>query len=168
MSELIKNNGDIDPTIVMCDPERCPMADKCPVGPVPNLPCKIKKMFMSELNDQLALSFKNIDEVPEVRLRVNIMLKPLFDQLLDLQMARLANPEALFGTKANPLMKEIRQVIQTIDKVFNETVRLYNQGPEDFMRNKKEQKMQMADHGYYEMLVLDGQASVEERKGIEE
>ena len=129
MKDLVDLNT---PSLAICNPEKCPIAETCPIGPTPHAPCEIKKMFIEELNTQLALSFKNIDEVPEVRLRVNIMLKPLFEQLLDLQMAKMANPEALFGTKANPLMKEIRDVMKVINLIFNETVRLYNQGPEDF------------------------------------
>ena len=157
--------------MALCKPDDCPLAERCPIGPTPNLPCEYKQKFLEELNHNIARSFRDIDASPEVSIRVNMMLKPLFEQLLQLRMAEHANPDALFGTKANPLMKEIRQVILAIDKVMQETVRLYHQGPVNNgsgKSNRQGNPLAMADRGYYAMLIEDGQASVEERKGIED
>ena len=155
--------------MALCKPDDCPLADKCPIGPTPNLPCEYREKFLAELNHNIARSFKDIDASPEVSIRVNLMLRPLFEQLLQLRLSELANPDPLFGTKANPLMKEIRQVILAIDKVMQETVRLYHQGPVNNgsgKSNRQGNPLGMADRGYYEMLVIDDQASVEERKGM--
>lgn len=161
---------------VMCDPESCPLAqaDKCPIGPLPNMPCTIRSAFIEEFNLQIARSFKDIDSNPNVKLRVNMMLRPLFEQLLDLRMAQSANSDALFGTKANPLMKEIRQVILAIDKVITETVRLYHDGPSKqsaalIARNAAgKDPLNMGGKSYYDMLIIDGNATVEERTGIDD
>ena len=155
-----------------CNPEECPLEETCPVGPTPNLPCKIKAAFLDELNDQFAKSFKDIDSNPDVKIRVNMMLRPLFEQLLSLRMAERKNGAALFGTKANPLMKEIRQVILAIDKVITETVRLQHEGPIRHTANKKPDRpgsaLDMGSKSYYEMLMIEGTGSVEKRVGIDD
>lgn len=158
------------PRMALCRPDECPLAENCPIGPTPNLPCDYKQKFLFELNTNIALAFKDIDASPEVSIRVNLMLKPLFEQLLQLRIAEIAAPEALFGTKANPLLKEVRQVILAIDKILNETIRLYHQGPanEGTWKNKGGNPLNMADRGYYEMLLVDNQGDVSERKGIED
>lgn len=155
------------PMIAMCDPDACPMTDKCTVGPVPNLPCPIKAAFFNELNDQIALSFREIDKNPDVSTRVNMMVKPLFETLLKLRMAENNNPEVYFGNKVNPLFKEIRQTILALDKVLSETIKLYHNGPITGSKptHVKGDPLNMGGKSYYEMLMVDGTASVEERTG---
>lgn len=153
-------------TLQMCDPEQCPMAGRCPVGPTPNLPCEVKVNFEKAMRDRIADTFTSIDKKPEVSLRVNILLTPLLEQLMRLRMAEIANPSPMVGKNMNPIFDEIRKTIMAIDKVLTGAIRAQKQSLTAANADKNT-LMDSTSKGYYEMLLLDGTASVEERVGLQ-
>ena len=151
-----------------CDPEQCPIVDSCPVGPTPHLPCEIKKLFHESLHDHISNAFMELHNHPDVALRLNFLLKPLFEQLLKLRMVETAHPNIITTNKygisgINPLLKEIRQTVLAIDKILVEALRAYH----DIKKaTKSDDPLGIAGKGYYEMLLIDGQGSVQERVGV--
>ena len=151
-----------------CDPEQCPIVDSCPVGPTPHLPCEIKALFHNSLHNHIANAFLELHHHPDVSLRLNFLLKPLFEQLLRLRMAETAFPNIVATNKygvtgINPILKEIRQTVLAIDKILVEALRSYN----DLKKGKKsDNPLGMTGKGYYEMLLIDGQSSVQDRVGV--
>lgn len=145
-------------SLMNCDPDSCPIAENCPVGPVPHLPCRIKEEFDNALNDRLADTFHQLDKHPEVSVRLNFMIKPLFEQLLRLRIAEISDPAIMKGRFVNPILKEIRQTILAIDKVLTETMKSYY--GLNRTKNSKD-PLDATSKGYYEMLLTDGAGSVE-------
>lgn len=151
-----------------CDPDQCPIVDSCPVGPTPHLPCEIKSLFHDSLHDHISNAFMELHHHPDVALRLNFLLKPLFEQLLRLRMAETAYPQIVainkYGvTGVNPILKEIRQTVLAIDKILVEALRNYH----DIKRkDKSDDPLGMTGKGYYDMLLIDGSRSVQERVGV--
>ncbi len=153
-----------------CNPDTCPLVSICPTGPTPNMPCSMKSAFDESLTRRISLMFKDLGESSETRLRLDFLLRPLFEQLLRLRMAEIANPEALLvlesgAKRINPLLAEIRSTITTINKILTETVKAYKDS-----KNKKLSPdgslNQVTTKGYYEMLAAEGNDIVEEHTGI--
>ena len=128
------------------------------------MPCDIKQLFQESLQDHIAETFTELHKHPDVSLRVNFLLKPLFEQLLRLRMVESANTHVYQGKGVNPILKEIRQTILAIDKVLAEALKSYYD-----VSNLKSINAPIEDvtsKGYYEMLLSEGSTSVEERVGI--
>ena len=121
------------------------------------MPCEMQGMFTEALDDNLRDVFDQLSNYPDVSLRVNFLLKPLFEQLLRLRMAELANPAVYAGKSINPILKEIRQTIIAIDRVLSETLK-------DYRVTKPEKSI--TSKSYYDMLLSDGVSSVETRVGV--
>jgi len=136
------------------------MKDACPTGPTPYQPCQIQALFDNSLNDALAAAFSAIDDKPEVSLRVNFLLRPLFEQLFRLRMLEFSNKNLMIGRSINPVLKEIRQTIMAIDKVLAETIKTYQSAKPANLRNTLETE------SYYDMLLSHGVGSVEEPAGF--
>jgi len=147
----------------VCLPEKCPVAEKCTVGPMPNSPCPVKTGFMDYISESLAMTFKDIDERPEVSIRVNLLIKPLFEMLLKLRMAEHGTNSVYFGGKMNPVYKEIRSTMAAINIVLKDTQDIYN--PDSNKPGPKQLRNAIGGN-YYEMLLGDGVTSVEERIGV--
>lgn len=153
-------------TLQLCDPEQCPMAERCPVGPTPNLPCEVKVNFEKAMRDRLADTFTSIDKKPEVSLRVNMLLTPLLEQLMRLRMAEIANSAPIIGKSMNPIYEEIRKTIIAIDKVLTGAIKAQNMTVKEAKAGKGA-LIDTTSKGYYEMLLVDGTSSIEERVGLQ-
>lgn len=83
-------------------------------------------------------------------------------------MTEMAHPDIVTTNKygvtgVNPLLKEIRQTILAIDKILVEALRAYH----DIKKGKKsDDPLGLTGNGYYEMLLIDGNSSVQERIGV--
>ncbi len=150
---------------INCDPDMCPISDTCPVGPTPYQPCEIKKSFDGYLNNTLASTFAQLERHPEVSLRLNLLLKPLFEQLLRLRMEEISNPRIMSGRFINPVIKEIRQTVLAIDKVLTEAVKAYYGIYKKKDLTIDSDPLGTTNKGYYEMLLTDGSPSVETNVG---
>ena len=131
---------------------------------MPGAPCFMKEEYAKYIDLTVAQTFSQMSQSPETTLRVNMLLKPLFEQLLKLRTAELTYASVFSGMKINGIHGEIRQCILAISTILKDTVKAYkvdvpNQrvsGPLGSMIKGK---------GYYEMLCFEGEASVEERVG---
>lgn len=140
----------------ICEPEKCPIAEKCPIGPVPHMPCSIRVEFNNSLSDHLAEMFPDISNNPEISIRVNYLLRPLFEQLLQLKLF-----EQVTGIKTiSKLNEDIRKTVMAIDKVLVNTIKSYNGH-----FGKKAGMGELTNKSYYDMLLAEGNTSVE--KGID-
>lgn len=151
--------------IEFCDPAKCPIEKTCPVGPVPNLACPLKQKYIGQVTKYIGEMFPEAHKHAEVSLRTEFMLVPLFEQLLRLRIAEHANSEVIIGGKVNPLLKEIRQTLLTIDTMVSKIA-------ENF-KNRIATPGKGAGAGtpldgmnYYEMLMHEGTAEVDERVGF--
>jgi len=151
MNSLITTN--------LCDPDRCPIADNCPVGPIPGLDCRLRQDFTTYIEDQVTVSFKEMDSVPLLRARVDLLLKPLLEQYLHLRMAQSGHSYVVAEGKINPLYSEIRQTITSLNKLMTDLVSSSKE------HKKSEGFKTMTTSNYYDMLLVDGKASVEDTVG---
>jgi hypothetical protein len=149
-----------------CDPDRCPLSEDCPEGPMPGLPCYLKEEYSKFVDQSIATTFVKMTESPETELRVNVLLKPLFEQLLHLRISELKHNSVYHGTKVNPLFRELRQCILAINSILTEAVKAYKVDVPDAPAETGGLEL-LRGKGYYEMLCYDGQASVENRVGPE-
>ncbi len=141
----------------ICDPDICPIALKCPIGPMPNMPCEIKVTFNHSLNDHLADMFPDISENPEIALRVNYLLRPLFEQLLQL---KLFESVAVLKDLAG-INDSMRKTVMAIDKVLVNTVKSYNGH-----FGRKDKIGELTDQSYYDLLLTEGVTSVEQGQDV--
>lgn len=148
---------------VECDPEKCPLVEQCPDGPLPGAPCNMKQQFVVQIDRTISDTFEKLDNAPETRLRLDILLKPLFEQLLTLKMGEARHRNIYNGGKMNPIFRDIRQCILAIDKVLSETVKSYKEETKTKLPAGSMGLLQ--GNGYYEMLCHDGQGSLEDRVG---
>ena len=152
---------------VTCDPDRCSIAANCPHGPVPGAPCFLKAEYSAYVDGQVNATFAAMASSPEAELRINTLLKPLFEQLLRLRIAELGVKQVYSGKLINPIFRELRSCIKTINDVLTEAVKAYKADTqEDPERIAGGMLGSMIDgKGYYEMLCHDGQVDVESRVG---
>jgi len=149
---------------IECDPEQCPIAEECPNGPMPGAPCHIKEQFLFQLDRTVSDTFKKLDDAPETRLRLDLLLRPLFEQLLLLKMGETQHRKLFHGKGINPIFREMRQCISAINNVLTETMRAYKEETADKPLKSAMSEL-LGGNGYYEMLCYDGQGSVEARVG---
>lgn len=149
-----------------CEPDKCPLADECPNGPMPGLPCYLKEEYSKFVDRAVATTFVHMDKSSETNLRVNTLLKPLFEQLLHLRIGELKNKSVYHGKTINPIFRELRQCILAINTVLVDAVKAYKADGNEVPPKSGGLEM-LKGKGYYEMLCYDGQASVEKRVGPE-
>jgi len=149
----------------LCEPHSCPMISTCPRGPTPNAPCFVKDEYGKYVDQVMAQVFTGMEKSPEATLRINILLKPLFEQLLKLRMAELGF-SVFTGVKISSIYSEIRKCIMAINTVLSETVKSYKVDVPDKKKIEDGGALGVLQgKGYYEMLCYDGNASVEDRVG---
>jgi len=149
----------------LCEPDTCPMMQTCPRGPTPGAPCFIKAEYAKYVDSSVARVFTDMEKSPEAMLRINVLLKPLFEQLLKLRIAEL-NQTIFQGMRISTIYSEIRKCIMAINSVLSETVKAYKVDVPDQKIPKDSGSLgTLQGKGYYEMLCYDGKASVEERVG---
>ena len=110
--------------IQKCDEDTCPIAEKCPIGPTPNIVCALKQKHMAAVQEYVREIFPDIDDNPLMRMSAEFSLIPLHSQLMSLYLAEHALPSPLIGYKINPIMKEIRSCINDIQKAINNMIKL--------------------------------------------
>lgn len=145
-----------------CVPENCPLEKRCPVGPTPGISCKIKVDYLAVVTTDLSDMFKSNLNDPDISIKLQYMLIPLFEQLLHVKMAYTTHNKILMGKGVNPLLREVRQIIESVTKVLS-TMEVTG-------KKTKVADLESANgkNGYYEMLFNDGVASVEHSTGFSE
>lgn len=99
----------------------CELIEKCPYEKV-GYKCGLRRRYMESVTNSL------LDMVPdktdETALhKIEAFLVPLYNQLITLNIVNLTMPPIIHGkqgVKANPLFKEIREVIKGINSLLNE------------------------------------------------
>lgn len=144
----------------ICDPTKCSIAENCPVDVEPGQACPLKTEFMAYVTDQINSSFKELDAQPMIRMRLDLLLKPMLEQLLILKMEQANNPNVYFGAKINPLFKELRNSVEVIDRMISDIVRSSKEitSPTSGLKT-------VTSGNYYDMVFLDGKTSVEDTVG---
>ncbi len=134
---------------------------------MPGSPCYLKEEFAHYVDRSISDTFTDLTLSPETELRVNVLLKPLFEQLLRLRIAELNIDKVFTGKQINPIFRELRGCIKTINDIFSEAVKAYKADVPDTPLGKSGGLEVLQGKGYYEMLCYDGQTDVENRVGPE-
>lgn len=160
---MTERTTDILTSYMVCDHEDCPIVEKCPVGPVPHMPCPLKEQYSGYVDRTMNRIVDSSLNPEETSFRVATLLKPLFDQLLSLRIADLGRRSVYAGAKANPVLREVRQTIQVINTVLTETLKeASKEKPKPVLKDVKKGLM---NKGYYDLLLQDGVKSVDTRVG---
>lgn len=104
-----------------CEMERCPAADMCPYMK-PITPCRIQKEYIEAF---LAIVKSSLSEVMDepLKFRMGMHLVPLYKGLCRMKIAELGAGDVVRtndkgGLFVHPIYKEIRQQVDTIEKVW--------------------------------------------------
>jgi len=147
-----------------CDEESCPIANNCPIGPVPNLPCAIKHKQMDAAKSYVEYVFPAIKNNEGLKMGSEVLLMPLYRQLLQLHMAEYGVRKALVkGGKISPVLKEIRETINAIQKSMK-FMKTMDKERIDTLPSAKggEQNGEITSGSYYDMLLNVGSGSISE------
>lgn len=134
---------------------------------MPNLDCPLKTKYIGQVTKYIAEMFPEAAKHPEVSLRTEFMLVPLFEQLLRLRIAEHASSAVMVAGKINPLLREIRSTLLTIDTMVGKIAESFDK------RIGVPKAGQIPGNGvpldgqnYYDMLMYEGTAEVDERLGF--
>lgn len=147
-------------SVVICSPATCPIGENCPIGPMPNLKCEIKSKYTLDVQQRVIDMFPMLNTDPVIRMKVDFLLVPLYEQLMKLRMAEYAHFRVIAGGKINPIMAELRKTSAAIEKLVDGITEKQGNNIDD---------MKSANKGvaYYDMLFTDGITSVDERVGFD-
>ena len=106
--------------------------------------------------------FPKMKEDPSFNIIQNYMLVPLFEQLLYVKMAYSVYNGTFMGKGVNPLLKEMRQIIESLIKVLSMIEK-----PGNKKKDIKKIEALGGNTSYYDMLFTDGVASVETPVGLQ-
>jgi hypothetical protein len=126
----------------------------------------MKQDFSRYVDQSITQVFEKLDQSPETELRLNVLLKPLFEQLLRLRIAELSVTHVFSGKQVNPIFRELRSCIKAINEVLTESIKAYKEDTKETVKSLNGGGLEVLQgKGYYEMLCYDGQTSVENRVG---
>jgi hypothetical protein len=125
----------------------------------------MKQEFSQYVDQSVSDTFTDLKLSPETELRINILLKPLFEQLLKLRIAELNVDQVFSGKQINPIFRELRSCIKAINDVLTEAVKAYKADTGTDASLERGGLGLLEGKGYYEMLIYDGKNSVEKRVG---
>ena len=104
-----------------CDPERCPLKNICKYGS--DIKCTVMGQYMKSVSEVIINNFyESLDE--PVLYRMGIHLMPLYRQLFKMKFSEIMIKQAMelndkSGWKVNPVYREIREIIKTIEWMWN-------------------------------------------------
>lgn len=145
---------------LICSPQACPIGQNCPIGPMPNLKCKLKEKYTKDVSSSIKNMFPMLTKDPVIMMKVEFLLIPLFDQLLKLKMAEYAHFNVIAQGKINPILAEMRKTIRAIEVMVDSIVEKQDKAVTDMDTINK-------GDSYYDMLFTDGVTSVDERVGFD-
>lgn len=110
ITELMHSLSMVSGVLVPKCTESCPIYDQCEfVGNT----CTVKKNYMEMVKGTLELALTERTDID--LLKINMMLMPLFSQLLTFSLyTQGSGCEVLFGSRINPVFRETRMIIKDI------------------------------------------------------
>lgn len=137
-----------------CDPENCPIRENCPYENQSEK-CHIMRLYLNEMfSSALKVTGKHLNNKEMVRIGMHLI--PLYSQLCWLKLHYKALDNPLYATntgiKVHPVLKEMREVIKSIDSVWS-SVGVKSSVTDSYGNEQSIEGWLNGDDSYYEDMV---------------